>query len=129
MLLNNEIRIAEVYFFVLLRSLEDQDHEVALALISLFSDPDPTLLRLSVNMLWSCEYQGDAALRFIDIRSIQAVVAMVPHSPAIDGREAHTQFFLVEKPGLDVTVIAGADDEDESVDVDENPNPVEMQGI
>ena len=85
MLLNNEIRIAEVYFFVLLRSLEDQDHKVALALVSLFSDPDPTLLRLSVNTLWSCEYQGDAALRFIDIRSIQAVVAMVPHSPVIDG--------------------------------------------
>jgi hypothetical protein len=36
---------------------------------------------------------------------------MIPHTPVIDGQEAHNRFFLVEKPGLDVAVITGAEEE------------------
>jgi hypothetical protein len=100
------MRIAEVRFFAVIRRGHD-DVGVPAALVSLFSAPDPDLLRLSVNTLWSCEYQGDLALQFVDIKSIQAVVAMVPHAPAINGRQAQERFFLVEKPGLDVAVMAG----------------------
>ena len=35
---------------------------------------------------------------------------MVPHTPAINGQDAHERFFLVEKPGLDVAVMAGAEE-------------------
>jgi len=80
-------------------------------LVSLFSKPDPTLLRISVNTLWSCKYQGDLTLAFIDIKHIQAVVAMVPHTPALEGQEVWGRFFLVEKPGLDVTVMAGTEED------------------
>jgi len=78
--LDNETRLAEVSFFIHLCYNGD---EKALTLVSLFSNPDPTLLQLSVNTLWSCEYIDDSALKFIDVKCIHAVVAMVPHVPVI----------------------------------------------
>jgi hypothetical protein len=78
------MRIAKVRFFVVIWHSHD-DVGVPAMLISLFSTPDPDLLRLSVNTLWLCEYQGDLALQFVDIKSIQAVVVMAPHAPAING--------------------------------------------
>jgi hypothetical protein len=104
---NGEIWIGEVYFFIHL-SLESDD--IALALVSLYSRPDQTLLDVSVNMLWSCKYQGDLALRFINVKCIQAVIAMIPHVPVIEGQEAHKHFFLVEKPGLDVAMMVGTEE-------------------
>ncbi|KAI9433273.1 hypothetical protein H4582DRAFT_1766398, partial [Lactarius indigo] len=95
---NDEIRITEVYFFVLVRHEGDR----ALALVSLYSLPDPTLCMTSMKTLWSCKYLGDAALKFVDVKAIQSVVAMIPHSPLIDGRPAEERHFLVEKPGLNV---------------------------
>lgn len=52
---------------------------------------------------------------------IQAVVAMVPHAPAIDGQEARERFFLVEKPGLDVAVMAGVEESFNSDEADADP--------
>jgi hypothetical protein len=101
---NSEIWIGEVYFFIHI-SLESGD--IALALVLLYSRPDQTLLDVSVNTLWSCEYQGNLALRFINVKCIQAVVAMIPHVLVIEGREAHKCFFLMEKPGLDVAMMVG----------------------
>jgi len=91
--------------------------------MSLFSKPDPGLLRLSVDTLWSCEYQGDSALEFIDVKCILAVVAMIPHAPAIDGQDARNRFFLVEKPGLDVAVITGAAEECSGEVSSDHPDP------
>jgi hypothetical protein len=79
---------------------------MGLALISLFSKPDEHLKTLSMNMLWSCEYQGNDALKFIDVKTIQAVVAMIPHKPKIPGCPPSQCFFLVEKLGLNVATIA-----------------------
>ena len=84
---------------------------MGLALVSLFSRPDQTLLLISANTLCSCEYQGDDALRFINVKTIQAVVAMIPHRPEIEGRPPSERFFLVEKPGLDVAIIAGVEED------------------
>ena len=91
----------------------------------MYSRPDPSLLRLSVNTLWSCEHQGDAALRFIDVKIIQSVVAMVPHTPAIEGVDLGERFFLVEKPGFDVAIIAGIQENlrvDENIEIDSIDN-------
>jgi hypothetical protein len=91
----------------------------------MYSRPDPSLLRLSVNTLWSCEYEGDAALRFIDVKIIQSVVAMVPHTPAIEGVDLGERFFLVEKPGFDVAIIAGIQENlrvDENIEIDSIDN-------
>ena len=35
---------------------------------------------------------------------------MIPHLPVIRGQEASDRFFLVEKPGFDVALIAGTED-------------------
>jgi hypothetical protein len=107
-LLDDEIRLAEVYFFI---HLNYEGHDLGLALVSLYSTPHPTLLEISHNTLWSCEYQGDSSLRFINAKAIQSVVAMIPHAPVIEGQQAGERFFLVEKPGLDVAVIGGMDEE------------------
>jgi hypothetical protein len=51
---------------------------------------------------------------------------MVHHAPVIEGCKAYEQFFLVEKPGLDVMVMAGVKDDiggDNSRDVADNPDP------
>ena len=62
-------------------------------------------------MLWSCKYQGDLTLAFIDVKRIQAVVTMVSHILVLEGQEAWGRFFLVEKPGLDITVMAGTEED------------------
>ena len=85
---------------------------MGLALISLYSRPDETLLSLSVNTLWSCEYQGDDTLRFINVKIIQAVVAMIPHRVELPGFPPSEHFFLVEKPGLDVAMMASVEEEE-----------------
>jgi len=64
------MRIAEVRFFTILCV---EGGKFPLALVSLFSKPDPMLLRLSANTLWSCEYHSNSALEFIDIKCIQAM--------------------------------------------------------
>ncbi len=75
----------------------------------LFSNLDPTLLQLSVNTLWSCKYLGDSALKFINVKCIHAIVAMVPHALAIEEQPVWEWFFLIEKPGFDVAVISGVE--------------------
>lgn len=35
---------------------------------------------------------------------------MIPHKPVIEGQEASDRFFLVEKPGLDVAMMAGTEE-------------------
>jgi hypothetical protein len=106
--LDLEIRIAEVQFFV---QLFHEEKEISLALVSLYSRLDPTLLHLSFNTLWSCQYQGDMVLQFIDVKTIQAVVSMVPHTPVIQGQPAEGRFFLMENPGLDVAVMTGTEED------------------
>lgn len=98
------MRMAEVYFFIL---WTHEGRETPLALVSLYSTPDPRLLKASQNTLWSCEHQGDSALRFISAKTIKSVVAMIPHTPRIEAQQSQERFFLVEKPGLDVAVIGG----------------------
>ncbi|KAH8995170.1 hypothetical protein EDB83DRAFT_2238905 [Lactarius deliciosus] len=83
----------------------------ALALVSLYSQPDPSLLRLSMNTLWSCVYLGDGVLKFVDVKAIQSVVAMIPHRPSIDGRSVEDRFFVVKKPGFDVAIMSGIEED------------------
>lgn len=64
-----------------------------------------------MNALWSCEHFGDGALKFIDVKAIQSVVAMIPHTPSIEGRPAEERWFLVEKPGFDVALMSGVEED------------------
>ena len=99
--------LQKFFFFVLFDRVGD---EFPLALVLLFSSPHANMLRVSSNTLCSCEYQGDDALEFVDVKTIQAVVSMVPHTPAV-GPQATQHYFLVEKPGFDVALMAGIEEE------------------
>ena len=100
--------MAEVHFFI---HISCDEESICLALVSLYSKPDKYLLSISANTLWSCKYQNDGALRFIDVKTIQSVVAMIPHRPEIPGLPLSECFFLVEKPGLDVAIMAGIEED------------------
>jgi hypothetical protein len=81
-LLDDQMRLGEVQFFI---PWTHEGCETPLMLVSLYSTPEPRLLKASHNTLWSCEYQGDTALQFIKAKTIQSVVAMIPHTPIIEG--------------------------------------------
>ena len=106
-LLDGEIHITEILFFVLFDCV---GNEFPLALVSLFSSPHADMLRVSSNTLCSCEYQGNDALEFVDVKTIQAMVSMVPHTPAV-GPQATQRYFLVEKPRFNVALMAGIEEE------------------
>ena len=96
-----------MYFFI---HISPSGGDLALTLMSMYTKPNPTILYKSHNMLWSCEYQGDSALRFVDVKTIQSVVAMILHTPVIEGRSSE-HFFLIEKPGFDVAIMAGIEED------------------
>jgi hypothetical protein len=98
------MRLGKVHFFIL---WTHEGHKIPLTLISLYSPPELSLLKASYNMLWLCEHQGDLALQFIDARTIQLVVSMIPHTPRIEAQQLGEHFFLIEKPGLDIAMIGG----------------------
>lgn len=87
--------------------VENKDH--TLALVSYYSRPHKTLLEFSKGTLWSCSHAGDVSLAVVDVKTISAVVAMVPHIP-FPGHG--TRYFMVEKPGLDVTSLGDHDNGD-----------------
>jgi hypothetical protein len=64
-------------------------------MVSVYSPPDVKLLEDSHYTLWSCTYQGDSAVKVIDVKAIAAVIAMVPHQPFPDATVG--RFFVVEK--------------------------------
>jgi len=91
------VYFAEVKFYFTRTSGEETR---GYALVSMYSPPNEHLLRLSNTTLIVCRYRGDAALVVIDVKSIVAVVAMIPFLFAIDGDG--DQYFMIEHVGLDV---------------------------
>jgi hypothetical protein len=94
--------VAEVHFYFVITT---GSQDITLACVSCYSRPHEGLLQASRGTLWSCERQG--TIKVIDVKSISAVVAMVPHQP-FPGEE---RLFLVEKPGLGTTTIGGNNEE------------------
>lgn len=74
---------------------------------TLYTWPDQALLQESSDTLWSCKPQNDKGLVVFDVKSIEAVIVMVPHLVNILGAEWEGHVFIVEKPGLDVAVMGG----------------------
>jgi hypothetical protein len=61
------------------------------------------LLQESFNTVYSCVYVGQTDLRVIDVKKILSVVVMVPMKPSEGARSK--RFFLLEKPGLEITYL------------------------
>lgn len=83
---------------------------MTLAVISVYSEPNPDLLTVSHGTFASCQYFGDDALVVVDVSCIESVVAMVPHNP-LHSKDSELHFFLVERPGLDIANLGTSDPE------------------
>lgn len=44
---------------------------------------------------------------FVNVKVIQSVIVMISHSPVTRGQVLQECFFLIEKPGFNVALIAG----------------------
>lgn len=82
----------------------------AFALVSLYSPPNNYLLDQTYNTLVVCRYQGETSLVVVDVRSILAVVAMVPFRYALNGLDNY--HFMIEQIGLDVVEVDAQEDEE-----------------
>lgn len=105
--LDGKHEIAEVQFFF---RVEIEGEDRALALVSLYSRPDEQLLKESFNTVWLSQYQGTDHLTVVEAKSILSVVGMVPHQRDINSDDL--EYFLVEKPGLDVIFLSGYEEAD-----------------
>lgn len=98
---NSDERFGEVYFFYRISVEGGQWRPVAL--VSLYSVPDPILLKISSDTLLVCQYCGDDSLVLVEAQAIKSVIAMVPFmEKSGDGepRRQNGRFFVIEKPGL-----------------------------
>ncbi|KAG1818566.1 uncharacterized protein BJ212DRAFT_1479574 [Suillus subaureus] len=91
------------------RELEYHNDEVycfiTVAMVSVYSCLDPELLQKSMQTVWSCKYHGDEALQLVSVKSIQSVIAMIPHHPKLQSGVVKDHFFLLEKPGLGLVTV------------------------
>ena len=90
------------YFF----QLKVNGRKETVALVSVFTAPDPRLLEESSNTLMVCKYLGNAALKVIPVKKIAICIAMVPFNEPADD-----YFFVCEKVGLEMAQMAGAQEE------------------
>ncbi|TBU45654.1 hypothetical protein BD309DRAFT_859727, partial [Dichomitus squalens] len=124
-------RFAEVQFFFQLKKMRDDggtdDVDMTLAMISLFTPPDPAILRDTYGALVACRYQGEESREVIVATDIASVVAMLPLSPRREEAEDphaadlySNRFYVVERLGFDSSFIGreqivrdeeGSDDE------------------
>ena len=103
------------YYFKLQLTTDALAH--GLAMVSVYTPPDDALYAHSYETLWSCRHGGDATLRIIDIKTIQSVVAMIPHPHVADPTLNETlkgRVFVGEKMGLDIMNMAGIGDDAEA---------------
>ncbi|TBU62242.1 hypothetical protein BD310DRAFT_811434 [Dichomitus squalens] len=118
---------AEVqYFFGLKRMLDDggtDGVDMTLAMVSIFSKPDPAILRDTYGALMACRYRGEESREVINVKDIVSVIAMVPLQPrreeAEDPQHAHQEnsmFFVMERLGFDCSWIG----REERLDADED---------
>lgn len=103
-----QIRFAEVHFYFQL-SLGGLPR--TFALVALYTPPNDRLSKLSYGTLISCKFQGTESLRVIPVNTILSVVGMVLHPPStgLDPIDATNTVFVVEKLGLDMTLLRGTD--------------------
>ena len=118
-------RFGEVQYFMRLAvpvqqagELEDGQKWLAVAVIKLYSAPDQELLSLSSQVVASCKLLDE--LLVVNVKKIFSVVGMVPHTPTLPSGVSKSCFFLVKKPGLDLSDLGVPYPPYEEYEVDEN---------
>ncbi|KAG6807716.1 hypothetical protein H0H92_006615, partial [Tricholoma furcatifolium] len=111
--LNGKICFAEVQFFFQ-AAFGPEYKEDTLALVSLYSDRDEALFTESYCTIWSVTELGNEGLQVIPVKSVESVVAIIPHQHRVPPFSALPRYFVWEQMGLDMAVIADSvRDEDE----------------
>jgi hypothetical protein len=90
---NKSIRFAEVCYFFNLPVLGQLEFP-KVALVKLFSEPDPAMLRKLHNTYRLCQAGTDADLTVLPARDLDSVVAMLPNP-----RRGPRAFGATQKPG------------------------------
>ncbi|KAF8833175.1 hypothetical protein BDN67DRAFT_1017858 [Paxillus ammoniavirescens] len=113
------IRFGEALYYTRIAVNEDNRannafHFANVALVQLFSPPDNALLQLSHTTVPTC--QATQEVRVINIKDIVSVVGMIPHSPRLPSGEVGKHFFMLERPGLDVSHFIQTGQVDDEVD-------------
>ena len=88
----------------------------SLALVSVFSPPDQDLLELSHHAAYICRHGGVDTLAVVDVKTIMAVVSMVPDYQVTTEGEIvipENRFSLVEQPFLKLAALCGTLGEDD----------------
>ncbi|KAG0699211.1 hypothetical protein DFH29DRAFT_1015572 [Suillus ampliporus] len=134
--LNNQIHFAEVLYYTQLpvnaagQNADDSDddnewHFENVAVVQMYSMPHKELLKLSSQTLISCTLLDD--ILAIDVKNIVSVIAMIPHEPTLPSGVTESRFFMMERPGLEISNLgvpysgfdAGGGDEAEDDDNDD----------
>ncbi|KAG1853989.1 hypothetical protein F4604DRAFT_1591365 [Suillus subluteus] len=104
--LDGQVRFGEILYFTWLSVEADPgDKEdwqfVNVALIQLYSTPDESLLKLSSQTVPSCTRVDEFCV--LDVKKILSVVAMVLHTPTLPSGATEPRFFMMERPGFDIS--------------------------
>ncbi|KAG1894229.1 uncharacterized protein F5891DRAFT_961902 [Suillus fuscotomentosus] len=104
--LDGQVCFGEILYFTRLSVEADPgDKEdwqfVNVALIQLYSAPDDSLLKLLSQTVASCTRLDEFCI--LDVKKILSVVAMVPHTPTLPSGVTEPHFFMMERPGLDIS--------------------------
>jgi len=89
----------------------------AFALVSLFSAPNPALLKDSHQTVYSVKKLSQG-LHVVEAKTIIAVIAAIPHDHKING-EDEQRYFIWEKMGMDMALLTNTFVDDEEVDTEE----------
>ncbi|KAI1782309.1 hypothetical protein LXA43DRAFT_957563 [Ganoderma leucocontextum] len=116
---NGRLDVGEVRYFA---QVGPQQRPVAL--VSVFGPMDAALFEDSFETIELMPYRGDTALKVIDVKSIKAVVGMIPDLVVGDdawrGDYKHLHvgqdYFVVEKLGFEVDITMGSVDPEMDVD-------------
>jgi hypothetical protein len=103
---------------------DNEWHFKNVAVVQMYSMPHKELLKLSSQTLVSCTLLDD--ILTIDVKNIVSVIAMIPHEPTLPSGVAERRFFMMERPGLEISNLgvpysgfdAGGGDEAEDDDDD-----------
>ncbi|TFK58439.1 hypothetical protein BDN72DRAFT_906735 [Pluteus cervinus] len=116
--INGNLEFVQVRYYF---KVNFDDDIFPLALGTRYSPPDAQLLEDSYQTVYACSQEGEEGLVVFPIHDIEAVVAMVPFFEVDQegGIEIPDNlFFLVEKPGLDITKVLGTGEDDDYDDDD-----------
>ncbi|KIK81645.1 hypothetical protein PAXRUDRAFT_155590, partial [Paxillus rubicundulus Ve08.2h10] len=108
--------LGEVRYFIECR-LDESDSTEALTIISLYSLPHPDLLHHSLQTYISCVHQGDAGVVAVNIKSIEAVIAMIPKVQFGENR-----FYMAPCPGGAIAYLDGYIENEQEGTQDSNSN-------